>query len=59
MLKLNLRSLKLSMRWTIFLEPLLSVIAIDDERTEMLKDCVLCTSGDGTVVAINLPKLEL
>ncbi|GJJ15512.1 hypothetical protein Clacol_009790 [Clathrus columnatus] len=55
----QLRSLKLCMRWTAFLEPLSSIIPLNDGRMGSLKDCVLCLSGDGTIVVINLAVMEL
>jgi rabconnectin-3b len=51
--------LKLRAQWTMFTEPLLTVIPLDEEGVGRLRDCILCVSDDGTIAVIAVDGLEL
>ena len=51
--------MKLRAQWTIFTEPLLTVIPLDEEGIGRLRDCILCVSDDGTLAVIAVNSLEL
>ena len=52
-------SLAIRARWVTFLEPLVQVIHLQDENTGRLQGCLLCISGDGTIVVIVIDSFEL
>ncbi|KIJ54513.1 hypothetical protein M422DRAFT_220784 [Sphaerobolus stellatus SS14] len=54
----DISSLHLLARWTVFIEPLISVIPLEEESVGRLRGCVFCVSSDGTIAVITIDGLE-
>lgn len=52
-------TLKLQARWVVFLEPLVDVILLEDEKAGRLQNCCMCISADGTIAVIAVDNLTL